>query len=61
MYRIHEIKLKIDEDVNRIPAKVAEKLKLKSSDIKKWKIARESVDARDKGNIRLVYSVDFEC
>ena len=40
MYRIHEIKLKIDEDVNRIPAKVAEKLKLKSSDIKKWKIAK---------------------
>ncbi len=29
--------------------------------IKDWKIARESIDAREKGNIYLVYSVDFVC
>lgn len=29
--------------------------------MKEWIIRRESVDARDKGRIRLVYTVDFSC
>ncbi|MCL1809822.1 MAG: NAD(FAD)-utilizing dehydrogenase [Clostridiales bacterium] len=59
MYRIHEIKLRPGEDKGSIPDKIKEKLKTKA-EIKSYKIAKESVDARDKGDILFVYSVDFD-
>lgn len=67
MYRIHEVKLKIDETVSddkkekALKIKIAEKAKIKVSDIKNHVIVRESIDARDKQNIRLVYTLDFAC
>lgn len=61
MYRIHQIKLKPGEPHERIPEKIMKKLGPASKGllIDNWKIVRESIDARDKENIRLVYSVDF--
>ncbi|MDD2218266.1 MAG: NAD(FAD)-utilizing dehydrogenase [Eubacteriales bacterium] len=61
MYRIHEIKLSLDEDKNCLPEKI-EKLfskELKGFKIKEWRIVRESIDARHKNDIKRVYTVDF--
>jgi hypothetical protein len=60
IYRIHEIKCQVGEDSRVIPERIREKLKKPSLEIKTWRIVKESIDARDKGDIRIVYSVDFE-
>lgn len=56
MYRIHELKLNIGEDKSLLPGKIE---KLIGAPVDSWKIVRESIDARDKGDIKLVYTVDF--
>lgn len=56
MYRIHQIKLKPGEPKERIPAIIKKKT---GAAVREWIIRRESIDARDKKNIRLVYTVDF--
>ena len=58
-YRIHEIKLKVEEPWENIPSKIEMKLSLKDGSIKDYFVIKESVDARNKKNIKLVYSVDF--
>ncbi|MDO4859685.1 MAG: NAD(FAD)-utilizing dehydrogenase [Bacillota bacterium] len=60
-YRISEIKLSPDDEKSRIPEKICRKLGLEESDIIEWKIVKESIDARKKPDIRLVYTVDFLC
>ncbi|MCI9598686.1 MAG: NAD(FAD)-utilizing dehydrogenase [Firmicutes bacterium] len=57
-YRIHQIKLKPGEGKAVIPEKIRKKT---GARVKDWIIRRESIDARDKGAIRLVYTVDFSC
>ena len=61
MYRIHQIKLKLGEPVGSLPQMILKKLGSDGKDliIDQWKIVKESIDARDKSDIRLVYSVDF--
>ena len=61
MYRIHQLKLKVGEDKNRLPILIAKKLKIKKEDIIQWNVIKESIDARDKGDLKMVYSVDFLC
>ena len=58
-YRINEIKLRIEDSREAIPYKIEKKLGLKPGTITRWEIRRESIDARDKGCIRLVYTADF--
>ena len=58
MYRIHEIKLSAEEGKGKIPEKIKKKLKSKA-EITEYKIIKESIDARDKKNIRYVYTIDF--
>ncbi len=58
MYRIHQIKLKVGERKSAIPGKIKKKT---GANVKEWIIRRESIDARDKSAIRLVYTVDFSC
>ena len=60
-YRIREIKLSPDDEKKRIPEKICRKLGLEESDILEWKIVRESIDARRKPDVELVYTVDFVC
>ena len=60
MLRISQIRLEKDEPVSRIPAKIGQKLGLKHFQPKKWKIVKESIDAREKPRIRFIYTVDFE-
>ncbi len=60
-YRIHEIRLDLGEPKDRLPQKISRKLgkegrKAMLSDLK---IRRESIDARHKDRIKMVYTVDF--
>ncbi|MBQ0004334.1 MAG: NAD(FAD)-utilizing dehydrogenase [Clostridiales bacterium] len=60
-YRINEIKLNIGESKDRLPGMIEKKLRLKPGMIIDWELRRESIDARNKQDIRLVYTVDFWC
>ena len=60
MYRIHQIKLKPHQDTDMIPDLIRKKLGKRELVLKNITIARESIDARDKSNIRKVYTVDFD-
>ena len=61
MYRIHQIKLGLNESKEKIPAKIAKKIGGRDLVIKEWRIVKESIDARDKSSIKWIYSVDFSC
>ena len=58
-YRMSEVKLPVGREMTDLPAKISKQLSLKASDIMTWQVARESIDARDKSNIFMVYTVDF--
>lgn len=59
MLRVSNIKISIDEDPSIIEKLVIKKLKIKSNDLVKYYIYKESIDAR-KGNINFVYTVDVQ-
>ncbi|MGI6722196.1 MAG: NAD(P)/FAD-dependent oxidoreductase [Anaerovoracaceae bacterium] len=58
---MHQIKLGLNESKGSIPYKIKKRLDMMGLRITDWKIVKESIDARYKNNIKLVYSVDFEC
>ncbi len=58
MIRINEIALSLSEEQNLIPAKIAAKLSIEEGDILSFSIFRESIDARKKPDVKLVYTVD---
>lgn len=57
--RINNIKLSLDEDISLVKAKAAKKLRVDISDIKNYKILKESIDARRKSKIEFIYSVEL--
>ncbi len=59
MLRIHEIKKDPGEDLDIIPRRILKKLNVKDLKINEYQLVRESVDARNKTEIKLVYSIDF--
>lgn len=59
-YRMHQIKLSIDETKSDIPKKILKKLGNRDLILTDVEIIKESLDARDKGDIKLVYTVDFQ-
>lgn len=59
MYRISQIKLALGEPKELLPKKIKKKLS-NNVKIKEYKIVKESIDARDKSDIRFVYTVDFD-
>lgn len=58
-YRINELKLSVGTPMTELPKKIAKKFSLKEKNIINWRVARESIDARDKSSIFMVYTVDF--
>lgn len=60
MYRIHEVKLDLDEGIEKLPEKIKRKLGRADMEILQYEIVKESIDARDKGDIKRVYSIDFQ-
>ncbi|MBR3839843.1 MAG: FAD-dependent monooxygenase [Erysipelotrichales bacterium] len=59
MIRINQIKLTLKESKTSIINKVTTKLSIKTSDIKKLQIYKESIDARKGRSINKVYTVDI--
>lgn len=59
MLRIHEIKRTPEETPEVIPQRIIKKLNVKGLEIKDFQLVKESVDARNKAEIRLVCSADF--
>lgn len=60
-YRINQIKLDIDSSHSDLAGAIKKKLRKKHIEIKDIKIVRESIDARKKPEIKLVYTLDFSC
>ncbi len=58
-YRLNNIKMPIETDVEIVVSKVVEKFGDKN--IKNAKIVKKSIDARKKDNVFFVFSVEFEC
>ncbi|MBN4056539.1 MAG: hypothetical protein COA82_06985 [Alkaliphilus sp.] len=58
MIRISEVKLDIEDGIEKLLPIISKKLKINQSEIIEYKIFKESIDARKKGKIRFVYTVD---
>ena len=54
--KIDQIKLKPGESVELLPSKIQKKT---GKRVRNWRILKESIDARKKNDIRIVYSVEF--
>ena len=57
---IHNIKLSLEDDINSLKRIVAKKLKVDFKEFKNFRIVKESIDARKKPDIALIYSVIVE-
>lgn len=60
MLRLKEIKLPLDHPEDALPAAILKKLRITAADLTSYTLFKRSYDARQKGNIRLVYIVDIE-
>lgn len=58
MIRITQIKISINEPVTKVKALVLKKLKIQESDLLDFRIYKESIDARHRGEIDFIYTVD---
>lgn len=59
--RVNNVIIRIDEEKSILKGKVAKKLKIKESDMKTFRILKESLDARKKTEIKFVYCIEIEC
>jgi len=60
MIRITQLKLPITHKKEEIPEKAARLLKIQREQIHKWKIVKQSIDARKKDQILFIYTVDVQ-
>ena len=60
-YRINQIRLGIDEETADFAEAIRKKLKKPDLAVSDIEIIKESVDARRKPNVKLVYTLDFSC
>lgn len=60
-YRIHQIKLNMDQARDDLAPAIRRKLRKKNLAVRDIKIVKESIDARKKPDIKLVYTLDFSC
>ena len=60
-YRINQIKLNINEGQDKLEKAILRKIRRKGVKIYDLKIIKESVDARKKPDVKLVYTLDFSC
>ena len=58
MIRINQIKMKLTDGEDRLSMKVSSLLRLRTEEIHSIKIVKKSVDARNKPDIKYVYSVN---
>ncbi len=60
MLRINEITVDVGADIEIIKNEAAKVIGVEGADFTSFELARESIDSRKKGNIKMVYSVDVE-
>lgn len=60
MLRLTELKLPLDHQPDQLKTAIIEKLVIKPSELLKFTIFKRSYDARKRGAIMLIYSVDVE-
>ncbi|MBU2571059.1 MAG: NAD(P)/FAD-dependent oxidoreductase [Gammaproteobacteria bacterium] len=60
MLRLTELKLPLDHQPDQLKTAIIEKLVIKPSELLKYTIFKRSYDARKRGAIMLIYSVDVE-
>lgn len=58
-YRMHQVKIAAWESKSDLPKKILKKLGNRDYILTNLEIVKESIDARDKNDIKLVYTVDF--
>ena len=58
MIRVLQVKLSLDEELEELPKKIAEKLGIEVSCIKEWYVVKESIDARKENDLRFTYTID---
>lgn len=58
MLRISQIKISIDDDVEKVKSLVLKKLKISATELLEYRIYKESIDARHRGKIDFIYTVD---
>ena len=56
--RINNIVLGLDDDIDIIKNRISKKLKVSINEIENFKIIKESLDARNKNNIKFTYAVE---
>jgi uncharacterized FAD-dependent dehydrogenase len=59
--RVNNIKIGLDDDLERVRELAAKSARLNVKDIRNFKILKESIDARKKESIVLVYHVEYDC
>lgn len=59
MLRISQIKTGIDEPIEKVRELVVKKLRIQDSDLTDFRIYKESIDARKRGEINFIYTVDI--
>jgi len=57
MIRIHEIKLKTDQELGDMCALVERRLRLPNGSIKSCRLVKESIDAREKSALRKIFFI----
>ncbi len=60
MIRISNIKMDIDEDIKNIEQKILKKLRIREEELIEYTIFKESIDARKRGKINFIYTVDVK-
>ncbi len=58
MIRVQQVKLGIDENLELMPKKLAEKLGVGVAQIKEWHVVKESIDARKEHDLHFTYTID---
>lgn len=56
--RLSNLRLGIDEDEQNLHGQLAKALDVRPGDIRRWRILRKSLDARDKDDLAFVYSAE---
>ena len=59
MIRIQNIPLSLDGDLEQLRNKAARALGVRPGTLESLTLVRQSIDARKKDDVKLVYSVDF--
>ena len=57
--RLREVPLRLEEDEQLLPAKVAALLGIASAELLGWKIVRKGIDARRKPDVLRIYTIEF--